>query len=264
MAHSSGPARSSLPNGHSDSPSKEPPFPTLLEDLSTLPPGSHCLALHASREELAEQAASFLAGAEDPDRTTFWVADDRLLAYARQKVRTRAPALEGRVLRLDGPQVVSEGELLRPAPEIVRFIRAHPEGVTAGAATITTYWSRESVPAHLEYEDWFQDAPRAGCRYLCPYDLRRIPVEMAAEVLPTLARKHTHLVLSKVHGPAPELLQLLLFTRGPRAPPALEGAQAWAIREGLLIRQGERLVLSLEGLHLLRSLIAFPSEDPSA
>ena len=44
----------------------EPPFPTPLEDPSPLSPGSHFLAVHTVPEELAERAASFLTGAEDP------------------------------------------------------------------------------------------------------------------------------------------------------------------------------------------------------
>ncbi len=234
------------------------PFPELISDLSKLPTGSHCLELFASEDEAADRAAAFLAGAEDPKATSYWVADERLVAVNRQQVARRDPRHEGNVHRLRGPQVVRRDGVLRPTGEIIRFVRDHPEGVTGGAASaITGYWTREEIPAYLEYEEWFHRQARGRSRFLCPYDLRKVPVDLAAEVLPQLARHHSHLVLSSVRHPTTLLVQLLVFPRADSVPKELRKVLDWALREGLvglegrekrpvLARKGEDLALALQ------------------
>lgn len=220
-------------------PSSGTEFPALLSDLRALPPGSHCLEFYASEDEAAEHAAAFLAGAEDPNATSYWVADDRLLAFNRDLVARRTPGREENVRRLRGPQVVRREGLLRPTAEILRFVQQHPEGVSGAAATITRYWTREEIPAYLEYEAWFHEQARDRSRFLCPYDLRRVPVDMAAEVLPRLAEQHSHLVVSSARHPMALLVQLLVFPNRDRVPEAQREVLAWALRDGLLRLEGD-------------------------
>ncbi len=251
---SSATARASNPRAtkRSGRSSSRPPFPELISDLSKLPMGSHCLELFASEEEAADRAASFLAGAEDPKATSYWVADDRLVALNREHVARRDPRHEGNVHRLRGPQVVRREGVLRPTGEIIRFVRGHPEGVTGGAAAITGYWTREEIPAYLEYEEWFHRQARERSRFLCPYDLRKVPADLAAGVLPELARHHSHLVVSSVRQPASLLVQLLVFPSAGSVPKELRKVLNWAVREGLLGLEGheKRPVLARKGVDL--------------
>lgn len=235
------------------------PFPELISDLSKLPTGSHCLELFASEEEAADRAAAFLAGAEDPEATSYWVADDRLVALNRKHVARRDPRHEGNVHRLRGPQVVRREGVLRPTGEIIRFVKDHPEGVTGGAAAITGYWTREEIPAYLEYEEWFHRQARGRSRFLCPYDLRKVPVDLAAEVLPELARHHSHLVVSSVRQPAALLVQLLVFPSAESVPEEHRKVLDWAVREGLLGLEGheKRPVLARKGEDLALALQDF-------
>ena len=235
------------------------PFPQLISDLSKLPTGSHCLELFASEAEAADRAAAFLAGAEDPEATSYWVADDRLVALNRQQVARRDPRHEGNVHHLRGPQVVRREGVLRPTGEILRFVRNHPEGVTGGAAAITGYWTREEIPAYLEYEEWFHRQARGRSRFLCPYDLRKVPVDLAAEVLPELARHHSHLVVSTVRHPTTLLVQLLVFPSAESVPEKLRKVLDWALRGGLLGLEGreKRPVLARKGENLALALQDF-------
>lgn len=224
-------------------------FPLIVQDLSELPLGSHCLELHSSEDEAADHAAAFLAGADDPKATSYWVADDKLLAFNQDRMARRDPALPTVLHTLEGPQAVPTDGKLRPTREVIRFIRAHPEGVTAGAATITRYWSREQIPAYLEYEQWFHQQARDQSRFLCPYDLRRVPVDLAPTVLPELVSHHSHLTLSTGPHPMALLVQFLAFPSQARVPEDLRRALAWSVQEGLIELKGaeRRPVLALKG-----------------
>jgi hypothetical protein len=208
--------------------------PTVITDLAQLPAGSHCLDLFTSDDEAADHAAAFLAGALDPEAASYWVAGETLLAYCQERLDQRDPALAGTVHLLDGPQVVPTDGKLRPTAEIVRFIRSHPEGVTAGAATITEYWTREEIPSYLEYERWFHEQERASSRFLCPYDLRKVPVDAASAVLPVLAQQHSHVMLSSTPDPSALLLQLLLFPPAAPVPKDFEPLRRWGMEQRLL------------------------------
>lgn len=244
------PAANPETNRHQDpSTSASGNFPLMIDDLAQLPRGAHCLELHASEDESAEHAAAFLAGADDPNAASYWVADDKLLAFNRERVARRDTRMVQRVRRLDGPQAVPTDGHLRPTGEVIRFVQAHPEGVTAAGATITRYWTRAEIPAYLEYEEWFQAQARDKSRFLCPYDLRRVPVDMAAHVLPELATHHSHLVLSRVPNPMALLLQFLVFPSEAQVPQRLREALSWCVQEGLLELRGpqRKPTLALKG-----------------
>ncbi len=238
------------------------PRPTVLEDPEQLPPGSHCLSLYASDEEAALRAAAFLAGAEDPSRATYYVSGERLLAYTRRHVRARSPRLAQRVRDLGGPQTVREGPYFRPAAEVVRFVREHPEGVSTGGQTITQYWSRETIAGHLEYEQWFQQQPREGSRFLCPYDLREVPVDLAPRVLANLALHHSHIIFSTAPEPASQVLQLATSPRLEEMSPTLERSARWCLQEGFAtVEAGSgTLTLAERGESFARALRSFPAE----
>lgn len=237
-------------------------IPEVVSDLAELPPGSHCLSFYASDEEAADQAAAFLAGAEDPRSATYWVADGKLLAYTRKRVRARAPAMTSRVKVLGGPQAVRTGAHFRPTVEVVRFVSEHPEGVTAAGQTITRYWTRETIPGHVEYEQWFHQQPRRNCRFLCPYDLRRVPADLAGKVLPMLAQNHSHMALSKVPDPASLILQLSVSPRLADVPKELEGILNWSLTQGFTKLDKDRSAVSmaLEGEQFAKALRAFPGD----
>lgn len=240
--------------------------PQIIYDLKRLPKGSHCLDLYASLDEAAEHAAAFLEGADNPRAATYWVADDQLLAFHRDKTQSQDPsgALPFRALK--GPQVVPQGGKLRPTAEVVRLVSSHPEGVTAGAATITRYWSREQIPAYLEYEQWFHQQARERSRFLCPYDLREVPVDMAPAVLPELARQHSHVILSRAPNPMALLVQLLMFPTSDAVPPEHREELSWATAEGLLSVDGRthRLHLASRGEAFALALKSFSTRVSEA
>ncbi|MDE1836846.1 MAG: hypothetical protein KGJ23_09545 [Euryarchaeota archaeon] len=252
---------------HGADPSCGKPGPLLISDLSKLPLGSHCLSLYASQDEAADRAAAFLAGAEDPRSARYFVAGDRLLAFTRRKVRERSRARSSCVNDLRGPQAVRQRDgRFRPAPEVIQFVSEHPEGVSAGGQTITRYWRRETVPDHLEYEEWFDRQPRSTSRFLCPYDLREVPVDLAATTLLELAHHHSHLVLSNAAEPASLLLQLLALPAGTPLPPFHQRVRAWCLEEGLVEEEGRTnpLVLTVEGATFARSLRSFSKKGLSS
>lgn len=218
----------------------------LLDDLQHLPAGSHCVSFHASEEEAARHAVSFLSGAEPSTGVRYWVPDERLRSYYDHWLAAEAPRQVGCVAVLTHEQVApgADGEL-RPVPEVLEFVRAHPEGVTAAGDTLSRYWSAENLPEHLEYEEWFDQQPRAHSRFLCPYDLRRIPPGSAPEALAKLTDAHSHVVLSASREPGVRLLQLFLFHPVERLPEALDENLGWAVRRGLIELDGRREALSL-------------------
>ncbi|MHB8351789.1 MAG: hypothetical protein ACYDFT_03730 [Thermoplasmata archaeon] len=229
-------------------------MPEVVDDLSELKQGTHCLSLFTSRRESKEQAISFLAGAPTGQASSYWVADPSLKDYYSEDLASRAPEQVGCVHLLPGPQVTRVEGKLRPVPEIVEFVGAHPEGVTGAAETITEYWAPRNVPDHLEYESWFQEQPRGSSRFLCPYDLRRIPPEMAPETLRELGAHHTHVALSQSRDPAARVLQLFIFGYSEEVPAQLQGTLRWAEDSGWVQDRGPPTGLSLtaSGEALLR------------
>jgi hypothetical protein len=226
-------------------------MPEVLDDLVHLPLGAHCVSFHASRDEAADQAVSFLAGSPDGQAASFWVADSTLLAYYDEKLAVRAPEHVGCVHVLPHEQVGPVAGKLRPVEEVQEFVAGHPGGVTGGADTLSFYWSPETIPDHLEYEQWFEDQPREGSRFLCPYDLRRIPPESAPEVLRELGKHHSHAALSASDEPAVRLLQLFIFGGARDLPPQLLETLRWA-RDSRLIERGDDLVLTESGEAVVR------------
>jgi hypothetical protein len=226
---------------------------TVLDNLRELPQGSHAVSFHASREEAARHAVSFIAGAPEGQATTYWVADAERAEYYKLWLAREAPEAVGCVAILPHEQVMDVGGKLRPTPEIVKFVSSHPDGVTAGGETITRYWSSKNIPEHLEYEGWFQTLPRAESRFLCPYDLRAIPPDVATRVMRELGAQHSHIVLSTSAEPGARLLQLFVFPTIDEVPEPLEATLGWAlkkdlidilrpIREPTLTSAGERVV----------------------
>jgi hypothetical protein len=213
----------------------------LVADLEQLPRGSHCLSLHASDREAAEHAAAFLAASEPEQAASYWLADEALLPLYRSMVADRVPDQVGCVRWLEHEQVEpTEGGMLRPTPDVAEFVREHPDGVTAGGETLSYYWSSETLPAHLEYEVWFEEQPRPASRFLCPYDLRRFPAGSAPRTLRELAEHHSHLVLSDSTDRVVRLLELFLFPTATSVPAELREALLWALRTGL-VRHDEEL-----------------------
>ncbi|MCI4362713.1 MAG: hypothetical protein L3K13_00160 [Thermoplasmata archaeon] len=225
-----------------------------MEDLAHLGLGSHCVSFHASRDEAKDQAVDFLAGAPDGQAASYWVGEPTLKDYYSEELARRSPDHVGCVFILPGPQVRWIEDRLRPADEVLEFVGAHPEGVSGAAETITQYWAPENVPDHLEYESWFQDQPRDHSRFLCPYDLRRIPPEIAPGTLRELGRHHTHVALSASREPAARLLQLFIFGSTEKIPVALRESLEWALKTGLVVDRGgpDGLTITPEGETIVR------------
>jgi hypothetical protein len=220
-------------------------MPEVVESLEELELGSHCVSFHASREEARENAVAFLAGAPEGQPASYWVADPALKDYYSEEIVARTPDHLGCVYILPGPQVKWIEDRLRPVDEVLQFVGAHPEGVTAAGETITQYWAPQNVSDHLEYESWFEERPRENSRFLCPYDLRRIPPEVAPETLRELGLHHSHVALSHSQEPAARLLQLFIFGFADEMPPALRESLAWAEEAGLVVDRGRPLGLTL-------------------
>ena len=221
---------------------------TVIEDLKELPRGSHCVSFHANREEAARNAISFLAGAPEGQAATYWVPDADLAAYYNLWLAREAPEHVGCVAILPHEQVENVSGKLRPTMEIRRFMDSHPEGVTASGETITRYWKPQNIPDHLEYEAWFQDQPKGSSRFLCPYDLRAVPPDLAPQVIRELAAHHSHVVLSTSREPGARLLQLFIFPTVEEIPEPAEGTLGWALKKDLVEIQRPIRELSLTTL----------------
>lgn len=206
----------------------------VLEDLSELPIGSHALSFHASDEEAAEHAVEFLEGTPEGQAAAYWVPDRELAREYDRRLIAEAPRLAGCVFALPHSQAVPIDGHRRPAPEIMAEISRHPEGITAAGQTITEFWTPDEVPEYLEYEAWFDRQPRERSRFLCPYDLRRLPPRDAPRILRELGAHHSQVVLSHVEHPAIQLLQLFVFTTESEVPPSLRGVLRWAIAERII------------------------------
>jgi hypothetical protein len=228
--------------------------PEVLDSLSELPPGSHALAFHASRREAAEHAASFLEGTPRGQSAKYWVADDRLAAYYASVAAERCPEHVGCVAALPTEQVEPREGKLRPVSEVRQFVGEHPDGVTAAADTISRYWGPSTMDAHLEYEAWFDRLPRENSRFLCPYDLRTVPAELAPEVMRELGSHHSHVVLSDADDPGARLLELFIFESAHELPDSLRPTLDWAVRSGLVVVTPGRgsLTLTPHGVGVVR------------
>jgi hypothetical protein len=213
-------------------------MPEVVEDLADLPLNSHCLSLHVGKEEAAEHAAEFLAGARKWQASAYWVPDVDTSESCTRKVTEIAPERASSVAVLPHEQVEFTAGTLRPATEIRRFIESHPEGVTAAGETITRYWTSGTIPEHLEYESWFDQQPRDRSRFLCPYDLRMIPPHLAPAVLRDLGSHHTHVALSAATDPTAQLLQLFVFSTTHDLPAAMLATFEEALEAGLLAVNG--------------------------
>lgn len=226
----------------------------VVQDLRRLPAGSHCLGLHAGPEEAAEHAVLFIAGTPEGVEPSYWVGDPELADYYNERLAFHAPDHMGCVSALDREQLRSVDGRLRPVPEIQEFVSTHPEGVAGGADTISAYWTAENLPEHLEYEAWFHVQPRRRSRFLCPYDLRRIPLAPALHVLRQLGAHHSHVVLSASNEPAVRLLQLFVFATPADVPLPLKESHRWASEEQLLHAGSptEPLSLTASGSELVR------------
>ena len=231
------------------------PVPEIVETLSRLPPGSHCISLHTSPEEAADHAVDFLAGTPPGQAASYWVPDSDVAAEYNSRLEAEAPGQVGCVRALAHEQVAPHDGRLRPVPEIVDFVTGHPGGVTGGADTISRHWTRESVPDHLEYEAWFDGQPRKASRFLCPYDLRTLPVELVPQVLRGLGTHHSHVSLSNSTDPALHLLQLFLFPTVHDLPPQLHATLggALALKHASLPGLGSELVLTAAGETVVRN-----------
>ena len=209
-------------------------MPEVLDSLVELPLGSHCLSFHASQSEAAEQAADFLSGAPPEQPSAYWVPEPSLVPYYSARLAERTPEHVGCVQFLSHEQVERVDGRLRPVPEVLDFVRAHPDGVTAAGETLSFYWTPPTIPDHLEYEAWFEAQPRDGSRFLCPYDLRKVPPSVAPEVMRRLGSHHSHVALSKSPEPAVRLLQLFVFEDAHKVPEQLHETLGWALGTGLI------------------------------
>jgi hypothetical protein len=226
---------------------------TVIEDLRQLPQGSHCVSFHTTRQEAARNAASFIAGTPEGQAVTYWVPDSEVASYYSLWVAREAPDHVGCIAILPHEQVEVVDGKLRPVAEVRQFVGSHPDGVTAGGETITRYWTPKNIPDHMEYEAWFQTMPRAESRFLCPYDLRAVPPDLAPVVLRELGAHHSHVVLSASREPGARLLQLFIFPTIDEMPDAADENLGWAlkkdlveiqrpVREVVLTRAGEQVV----------------------
>jgi hypothetical protein len=229
-------------------------MPALIENLRELPVGSHCVSFHASRGESAQHAVDFIAGAPAGQATSYWVPDAETAQYYSLWLAQEVPDHVGCVAVLNHEQVEPIEAKLRPVEEVRQFVSEHPEGVSACGETITKYWSRETVPAHLEYEAWFQTQPMAASRFLCPYDLRAVPPDLATRVLRDLGAHHSHVTLSKSVEPGARLLQLFIFPTVEEVPEVVEGTLGWAMKKDLveIQRPVRELALTAMGEEVVR------------
>lgn len=239
---------STVPNGFYATPAPRVPEPTVPEVVSEaihLPLGSHCISFHVSREEAADHAVQFLADSPPGLAASYWVPDAFLAAYYTDRLARVAPTQVGCVRVLGHEQVEPVEGRLRPVREVREFVGGHPDGVSGGADTISDYLSPENLDDHLEYERWFDEQPRTGSRFLCPYDLRKVPPREAPTVLRELGRHHSHAILSASTEPAVRLLQLFVFGSAEAVPEPLRDTYRWATEHVLVESDGPSDALRL-------------------
>jgi len=221
----------------------------VLGDPADLPLGCHALSFHSSAFEAEDHAMRFISGSPPGIPAVYFVPDEATSGRYNEHLSDVAPEHVGCVMALGHEQVESVGGVLRPAREVRAFFETHQDGVTAGGDTMSMYLEPETVPAHLEYECWFDDQPRNGSRFICPYDLRRVPVDQAAEMLHELGQHHSHVVLSSSAEPAVRLLQLFIFGSRAEVPSEFREQVQWADDQHLIeeAESEETLRLTPEG-----------------
>ncbi len=225
----------------------------LLQAASDLPIGAHCVSFHASQQEACDQAVSFISGCPNDQAASYWVAERTLLPMYESELKARLPQRPDVVHVLGHSQVHKVGDVLRPVPEVLAFIGQHPEGVTAGGETLTWFWTPETIHEHLEYERWFETQPRQRSRFICPYNLRKVPPGDVLEVLRELSEHHSHVVLSQSRDRPVRLMQLFLFANADSIPEALRPDLRWAVDAGYVQVESPSplLFLSASGRQLL-------------
>lgn len=239
------------------------PSRKLLANAQDVPPGGHALGFYTTRREAAALTADFLRGTPNGQAARVWVPDEQSAALYAEAAGDRAPAHVGCVAILPAEQVEEQEGKLRPVGEIRAFLASHPEGVSAGADTISFYWTPATVPAHLEYEAWFAAQPRARSRFLCPYDLRSIAATDAPRVVHELAAHHSHVVLADASEPGARLLQLFVPDTVSDLPDALDAALGWAVKHGYveIVPKTRELRLTPAGDEVVRAWGERPAVD---
>jgi len=208
--------------------------PKVLVSAEEIPLGGHAVSFHSSRYEAASHAAEFLSGTPKGQSAKFWAVDSGTAERYVEALNQRSPDHVGCVAVLPTEQVELENDRLRPVATVRSFIEAHPEGVTAAGGTISAHLTAENAAAHAEYEAWFDDHSQENSRYLCPYDLRSIPPEVAPEFLRGLGEHHSHVVLSHSEEPGARLLELFIFDNPRDLVPELRPTLDWAVSEELV------------------------------
>lgn len=227
----------------------------LLNDLAEMPAGSHALALHDSAAEGAEHATAFLCSAPDPSSCSYWVDDPRLLELYRARVARSGPDRSGSVRLLPGSQVEPFGSRLRPVREVREFVGSHPKGVSVAAESTSRALNFESLPKFEEYERWLGRQPNRVSRYLCPYDLRRVPLDHAPSLMRALGEAHTHLLLSWTEDLVLRLLEVFLFATPNGVPEGLQGTLEQARDAGWLgYEAGRGFSWTVRGEHFAQML----------
>ena len=219
--------------------------PEVIQTLESLPIGSHALSLHADREEARRRAAEFLRGTPSGQAASYWLPAADLIPEYDELIQRVAPEQIGCIRALTGEQVEPRGGRLRPTEDVLRFLEEHPGGVSASGETISQYWNASNLEAHLEYERWFDDQPRDGSRFLCPYDLKTIPSAHPEMVLRELGSLHSHVTLSRSQEPGVRLLQLFIFRNVRDLPDSQEPSLGWALRTELVDLAGDPYELEL-------------------
>ena len=233
----------------------------LVHEPEDLPVGSHAVSFYGAPPEAARGIASFLKGAHDRKQTAIILtSDDRMLELYRREVSQRVPAMLNALRRIPGPHVRPTAEGLRPVPEAMEFVVAHPEGATMAADTLPGILDRRTLPDILAYEGWFDGLRPFRHRGLCPYDLSRLPVDRAPETLGRLARAHSHGVLSSDPNPGVRFLQLLVLPHVENPPAEHLGWLARAVDFGLMEErpQEETVGLTPRGEDFARALLGLP------
>lgn len=207
----------------------------IVADPMDLPLDSHALSFYADAAEAEDHAVRFLAGAAPGAPAVYFVPDEATSERYNARLSSELPERVGCVIPLVGHcQVETVEGKLRPVREVRDFVAAHTEGVTAGGDTLSMYLLPNSVSDHIEYESWFDRQPREHSRFVCPYDLRRVPVDSAPEFLRELGEHHSHIVLSSSAEPAVRLLQLFTFGTRATVPEPLHEDLDWAVDQGYL------------------------------
>lgn len=168
----------------------------------------------------------------------------------------------GALRRIPGPHIRPTADGLRPVPEVGAFATAHPEGATMCGDTIPTILDRRTLPNVLVYEDWFDTLRPFYHRGLCPYDLNHLPVDRASEAFTSLAKSHSHGVLSSIPDPGAQFLQLLVVPLVENPPAEHLGWLARAVDRGLIEEDHEEEVapsLTPRGEAFARALRALPA-----